>query len=156
MDFRGFSLILLFAVLLAGCSGKDPVQPAGGGADVAPDLEWTVTTYGNYHRAVAGGSANAVYSVAPGDQLYHFNGAAWSTTKAAGTLEDFLDVFYARLVPDTAEHKSSTLQDIVAKKPTEIDALNGAVIRLAANYELDVPHNSVVYNIIKFIEAKSR
>ena len=70
--------------------------------------------------------------------------------------KDFLEVFYGKLVPDTAEHKSSTLQDIVAKKPTEIDALNGAVIRLAANFELPVPHNSVVYNIIKFIEAKTR
>ena len=59
-------------------------------------------------------------------------------------------------MPDTAEHKSSTLQDIVANKPTEIDALNGAVIRLAVNYELPVPYNSVVYSIVKFIEAKSR
>ena len=70
--------------------------------------------------------------------------------------KDFLEFFYGKLVPDTAEHKSSTLQDIVAKKPTEIDALNGAVIRLAANFELPVPHNSVVYNIVKFIEAKIR
>jgi len=69
--------------------------------------------------------------------------------------QDFLEVFYGKLVPDTAEHKSSTLQDIAAKKPTEIDALNGAVIGLAANFELPVPHNSVVYNIVKFIEAKS-
>ncbi|MHC4644927.1 MAG: ketopantoate reductase family protein [Planctomycetota bacterium] len=42
------------------------------------------------------------------------------------TALDFLEVFYAKLVPDTAEHKSSTLQDILAKKKTEIDALNGA------------------------------
>jgi 2-dehydropantoate 2-reductase len=70
--------------------------------------------------------------------------------------KDFLKVFYKKLVPDTAEHKSSTLQDITAKKPTEIDALNGAVIRLAESYELPVPYNSVVYNIIKSIEARSR
>ena len=70
--------------------------------------------------------------------------------------KDFLEVFYGKLVPDTAEHKSSTLQDIVANKPTEIDALNGAIIRLAANFELAVPYNLVVYNIVKFIEAKTR
>ena len=69
--------------------------------------------------------------------------------------KDFLEVFYKKLVPDTAEHKSSTLQDILAKKTTEIDALNGAVIKLAEKYGLRVPYNSVVYNIIKFIEAKS-
>jgi 2-dehydropantoate 2-reductase len=71
------------------------------------------------------------------------------------SVKDFLKVFYGRLVPDTAEHKSSTLQDIVAKKPTEIDALNGAVLRLAKKFNSSVPYNSVVYNIIKFIEAQS-
>jgi 2-dehydropantoate 2-reductase len=68
--------------------------------------------------------------------------------------KDFLEVFYEKLVPDTAEHKSSTLQDILAKKRTEIDALNGAVIRLAEKYGVRVTYNSVVYNIVKFIEAK--
>jgi 2-dehydropantoate 2-reductase len=67
--------------------------------------------------------------------------------------EDFLEVFYAKLVPDTAEHKSSTLQDIAAKKRTEIDALNGAVIRLAEEFKLAVPYNLVVYNLVKFIEG---
>jgi 2-dehydropantoate 2-reductase len=68
--------------------------------------------------------------------------------------KDFLDVFYSRLVPDTAQHKSSTLQDIAAKKPTEIDALNGAVIELAKKHKLKTPCNLVIYNIIKFIESQ--
>ncbi len=67
--------------------------------------------------------------------------------------KDFLEIFYNKLVPDTAEHKSSTLQDITAKKKTEIDALNGAVVKLANKYKINVPYNSFVYNIIKFIEA---
>ena len=71
------------------------------------------------------------------------------------TAADFLDVFYGKLVPDTAGHKSSTLQDIAAKKPTEIDALNGAVIKLAEKFAIPVPYNSIVYNIIKFIESKN-
>ncbi len=71
------------------------------------------------------------------------------------TANDFLEVFYAKLVPDTAEHRSSTLQDIIAKKPTEIEALNGAVIKLAEKFAVAVPYNLVVYNIIKFIESKS-
>lgn len=69
---------------------------------------------------------------------------------------DFLDAFYRKLVPDTAEHKSSTLQDILARKKTEIDALNGAVIKLAKEYQIDVPYNLMVYNIIKFLEAKDQ
>lgn len=69
--------------------------------------------------------------------------------------EDFLEIFYNKLVPDTAKHKSSTLQDILAKKKTEIDALNGAVIKLAEKHEVQVPYNLAVYNIVKFIEAKN-
>lgn len=69
--------------------------------------------------------------------------------------KNFLEVFYNQLVPDTARHKSSTLQDILAKKKTEIDALNGAVIKLAEKHEVHVPYNSAVYNIVKFIEAKN-
>jgi 2-dehydropantoate 2-reductase len=69
---------------------------------------------------------------------------------------EFLDVFYGRLVPDTAEHKSSMLQDIAAGKRTEIDALNGEVLRLARQYGLDAPYNRAVYNLIRFIENSRR
>jgi 2-dehydropantoate 2-reductase len=65
----------------------------------------------------------------------------------------FLEVFYRRLVPDTAEHKSSTLQDLAAGKRTEIEALNGAVIRLAQEHRIAVPYNLAVYNLIKFLET---
>jgi 2-dehydropantoate 2-reductase len=67
---------------------------------------------------------------------------------------DFLKVFYKKLVPDTAEHKSSTLQDILAHKKTEIDALNGAVIKLSHLHQIPVPYNLAVYNMVKFLEAK--
>jgi 2-dehydropantoate 2-reductase len=69
--------------------------------------------------------------------------------------EDFLKVFYDKLVPDTAEHRSSTLQDIQAKKKTEIEALNGAIIKLAEKHNIDVPYNETVYNMIRFIEANN-
>jgi len=71
-------------------------------------------------------------------------------------VDEFLAVFYGKLVPDTAEHKSSTLQDIAAQKRTEIYALNGAVVKLAAESKIDVPYNSVVYDVVKFIEDKGR
>jgi 2-dehydropantoate 2-reductase len=65
----------------------------------------------------------------------------------------FLEVFYSRLVPDTAEHKSSTLQDITAGKRTEIEALNGAVIKLAQEHRITVPYNRAVYNLVRFLET---
>ena len=70
------------------------------------------------------------------------------------TPEDFLDIFYEKLVPDTADHRSSTLQDIKAGRRTEIDALNGAVVELAKKHGLDVPYNSVAFHLVKSLEAK--
>ncbi|HNS20740.1 MAG TPA: 2-dehydropantoate 2-reductase [Sedimentisphaerales bacterium] len=68
--------------------------------------------------------------------------------------DEFLDVFYRRLVPDTAGHKSSMLQDIAAGRRTEIDALNGVVIRLAQQHGVAVPYNQAVYSLIQFIENR--
>ena len=69
---------------------------------------------------------------------------------------DYLTVFYQRLVPHTAKHKSSTLQDILAQKKTEIEALNGAVTKLAEQYGISVPYNTVVYNMVRFMEPQDR
>jgi 2-dehydropantoate 2-reductase len=68
--------------------------------------------------------------------------------------DGFLKVFYEKLVPDTAGHKSSTLQDIAAGKKTEIDALTGAVLALADKHRIEVPYCRAVYAIIKFVEAR--
>lgn len=69
--------------------------------------------------------------------------------------DEFLKVFYEKLVPDTARHKSSTLQDITAKKRTEINALNGAVIELAERHKIEVPYNRSVYELVKFMESQN-
>jgi len=68
--------------------------------------------------------------------------------------EQYLDVFYKKLIPPTASHRSSMLQDIIKGKKTEIDALNGAIIRLADKKSLNVPYNRAVYNMVKFLESK--
>jgi 2-dehydropantoate 2-reductase len=70
------------------------------------------------------------------------------------TSGEFLKVFYDKLVPDTAKHKSSTLQDIAAGRRTEIEALTGAVLELAEKHSIDVSCNRSVYAIIKFVEAR--
>ncbi len=68
------------------------------------------------------------------------------------TAEDYIDVFYSRLLPSTGEHRSSMLQDIQAKRRTEIDALNGAVVTLAKQHGVRTPVNEVMTSLIKFIE----
>lgn len=67
----------------------------------------------------------------------------------------FRTVFYDRLVPDTALHRSSTLQDLRAGKRTEIDALTGAVLKLADEQKVPVPVSRTLYAIIRFIETGS-
>ena len=71
----------------------------------------------------------------------------WDSTGA------YLKIFYEKLLPSTAQHESSTLQDIRSQKRTEIDALNGAIIHLAQKYKIDIPYNLVIYNMVKFIES---
>jgi 2-dehydropantoate 2-reductase len=92
------------------------------------------------------------------DLMNHIVEEAFAVMTAAGfkthwrSADEFLKVFYDKLVPDTAKHKSSTLQDIAAGKKTEIDALTGAVLSLAEKYKVQAPCNRTIYAIIKFIE----
>ncbi|MBQ6100144.1 MAG: ketopantoate reductase family protein [Methanobrevibacter sp.] len=67
--------------------------------------------------------------------------------------DDYKDLFYSKLVPDTYNHYSSTHQDIKRKIKTEIDSLNGKVIRLGENNNVDVSTNKIIYNLIKAIES---
>ncbi|MCX8125151.1 MAG: 2-dehydropantoate 2-reductase [Spirochaetes bacterium] len=68
--------------------------------------------------------------------------------------DEYIEVFYSKLLPTTGEHRSSMLQDIQAKRKTEIDALNGAVVELAKQHGIKTPVNEVVTSLIKFIENK--
>ena len=66
--------------------------------------------------------------------------------------EEYRDLFYSKLVPDTYNHYSSTHQDIQRKIPTEIDSLNGKVIQLGEANNINVNTNKLIYNLIKAIE----
>lgn len=69
------------------------------------------------------------------------------------TAEEYKRVFYGQLVPATYEHRSSTLQDIERKVKTEIDSLNGSVVRLGEEHKVSVPYNTMIYNMIKALES---
>ncbi|MEW5961857.1 MAG: 2-dehydropantoate 2-reductase [Chloroflexota bacterium] len=68
--------------------------------------------------------------------------------------EVYLAHFFDELIPRTAGHYASTLQDLQAGKRTEIDALNGAIVRLGARAGVAVPANEMVYRLVKFLEGK--
>ena len=56
-------------------------------------------------------------------------------------------------VPKTARY--STLQDLDAKRHTEIDMFSGALIRMGRELGIPTPYNEYTYHIIKALEEKN-
>ncbi|KUG03713.1 2-dehydropantoate 2-reductase [hydrocarbon metagenome] len=61
--------------------------------------------------------------------------------------------FYAQLVPATAAHHASMLQDIQRGRKTEIDSLNGAVVELGKKHGIDTPVNKYITLMLKAKET---
>lgn len=53
----------------------------------------------------------------------------------------------------TAGNVSSMLQDVLKQKKTEIEYINGAIVRQAKSLGIDAPANMLLANLIKTIEA---
>ena len=53
-------------------------------------------------------------------------------------------------------HKTSMLQDIEAGKPTELEAIVGAVIELGEKLEMSLPNTKSVYACVKLLEERLR
>jgi 2-dehydropantoate 2-reductase len=70
--------------------------------------------------------------------------------------EAFLADLHGRLLPPTAAHEPSTLQDLRAGRRTEIDALNGAVVRLGDAHGVPVPVNRTLCTMLRFLEERAR
>ncbi|MCX7590766.1 MAG: hypothetical protein N2255_03975, partial [Kiritimatiellae bacterium] len=70
--------------------------------------------------------------------------------------EEFLTVFYQKLLPETYHHRSSMLQDIRAGRSTEIDSLCGVVVRLGQKYGVPTPVNERMLESIRAISVSDR
>jgi 2-dehydropantoate 2-reductase len=57
-------------------------------------------------------------------------------------------VFYDRLVPSTRDHRSSMLQDLERGRPTEVDAINGAIWHRAAARSMSTPYNETLTRLV--------
>ena len=53
-----------------------------------------------------------------------------------------------------AGHQPSMLQDINAHRPTEINSINGAIVRAAQAHNLPVPHTEMLHTLVSLIEAR--
>jgi 2-dehydropantoate 2-reductase len=55
--------------------------------------------------------------------------------------------------PDVAYgHKASMLQDVEARRPTEIDYLNGGIVRFGEEHGVPTPHNRAIWALVKGLE----
>jgi len=57
--------------------------------------------------------------------------------------------FYGELVPSTAGHRSSMLQDLERGRPTEIDAINGYVLQEGRRLGVATPVNDTLARVIR-------
>ena len=67
---------------------------------------------------------------------------------------DYLKDFYENLLPSTYSHESSMLQDIRAGRITEIEALNGVIVREGRKLKIGITCNETVRNQILFLQKK--
>lgn len=69
------------------------------------------------------------------------------------TPEQYERHLFENLIPPTAAHHPSMLQDIEKGKRTEIDALNGAIVRLGRESQITCRTNQTLVDLIHAIET---
>lgn len=89
---------------------------------------------------------NEIYAVA----------AARGADMLTPTADAYLEILFGRLVPSTYDHHPSMLQDIRAGRRTEIDAMNGAIVRYGREGGIATPANDLLTLLIKALEQSSR
>lgn len=73
----------------------------------------------------------------------------WPAAAAYRTL------FYDRLVPSTADHRSSMVQDLERGRRTEIEAINGAVWRRGDRHGMATPYNETLTRLVRHREHRA-
>lgn len=97
--------------------------------------------------------------------MRHIIEEAYCVAKAQGiqlmpsTASEYIDSLFKTLIPVTAAHHSSMLQDLKRGRATEIDAINGAIVRMAKQSGINAPVNALVTHLVhtkeQFLNPKS-
>lgn len=80
-------------------------------------------------------------------------GVAVATSAGIELSSDNWDELLA-VCQSTAHNRSSMLQDVLANRMTEIEWINGAIIRMAQQKQLLVPTHQAVYDMVKGMESQ--
>ena len=65
--------------------------------------------------------------------------------------EDLID--YAARPEVGYNHKASMLQDVEARRQTEVDSLNGGIVEFGRRYGVPTPENETIWALVKGVEA---
>ena len=77
-------------------------------------------------------------------QAFHARGY-----RPAASGQEYVDTILSKIIfPRSAGHKSSMLQDLDAGRITEVDFLNGAIVKLAADAGLTAPKHEAIVSLI--------
>lgn len=71
------------------------------------------------------------------------------------TPEEYVQHLFYKLIPPTAEHYASMREDLKQGKRTEIDALNGAIVKIGKELQINCPVNLLLTSLIKAREKLS-
>ena len=69
-------------------------------------------------------------------------------TLSPKTADEFINLLVKRLIPSTATHTTSMLQDLRNGKRIEIDSLNGVICRLGAETGIPTPQNACIVEAV--------
>ena len=77
-----------------------------------------------------------------------------NVAKAQGITIDLDERWFAitSLLEKAIGGKSSMLQDVEAKRRTEIEVINGAIVAAGLKYKVPTPHNDAMSNLISSLE----
>jgi len=81
-------------------------------------------------------------------ELYAVAGAMGIALEPADAAA-YREHFYTRLVPPTAAHYASMREDLLHRRRTEIDALNGAIVRYGEWHGVPCPVNHMLAELIR-------
>jgi 2-dehydropantoate 2-reductase len=77
--------------------------------------------------------------------------AAWQGIELDADPEELID--HAAKPEVAYDHKASMLQDVEARRPTEIDFLNGGIVRFGREHRVATPLNEAIWALVKGVEA---
>lgn len=66
--------------------------------------------------------------------------------------DEYLEYLKTEKIPPTAAHFCSMYQDIFAGRLTEVDYINGAIVRLGRKHGIPTPVNEIIVNLTHFKE----